>query len=1032
MLSALRSLPNKRVAFLGFVVVALAVAFWSGSRYPQLDEKAFMGGDIKLEDPLSFDAVVQLQTGDPLAKRIAYSTINWLHTNKQGMTFGVLLGATFLTLLRLFRRRSYVSGFGNTLLGVVMGAPLGVCVNCAAPVAKGLHHAGARIETTLAAMVSSPTLNVVVLTMLFAIFPPFIAVTKMAFTLLFILVAIPLMARYLFRAELAESVEAAACALPETVAIRPNETWLEAALGAARDLLGNLWFIVRTTVPLMFLAGLLGAALIHLVPLATLSTVGSGAITMTLIAAAGLFLPVPMAFDVVICAALLAAGMPILYVTILLFTLGIYSVYSYFIVANTISKRVAFGMFVVLGAMGLLAGTTADAYNKWELRRMMDFIDEELGAPGAGERDGAALQGVSGIIGGALAAVETTPGSPDIAVRRIDYQPRSPAAEKPFTRLEGPALGLDKPNRFSVQDFWGPFFHGYGLASGDVNNDGWVDVVSGSEAGVLLYINREGKSFDSNEIDVPAARDLNVLVVALVDINNDGWLDIYFATYREGNYYILNDHGRFTGKNFIKASNKGAVLAHAVAFGDIDRDGDLDAVLGNWFFGIPKEIPPIQSQNKVQINEKGIFREENLDGVTGETLSVLLSDFNGDGQLDLLVGNDFVQPDVFYLGDGSGAFREIVREDGAIPVTTWFTMSIDTADINNDLRMDLYIVGIAAGGTGKGAQIKVREAREYCTDVVDPTHKAACARNIETRKFYHFAKTHQPSDVRQCRRISNEAERQACMAMMLMKTAIRERNKDICQHIERIPGNQERATFLCNGFFEQGIYTTEEEYTRAVPQVFNRNVLLVGSEGGKFVDKAEEMNVDITGWGWNGKIADLDNDEWQDIYVVNGTWLQTEKVPSNLYFSNRKGQGFVDKTDEFGLDDYMIVSAYTYVDFDNDGDLDIITNSVNGPLKAFVNNEPSNNSISVDLRDHRGNRFGIGSKVIIHYGGASRRQVREIKAGGGYMSYDPPVAHFGLGAFEEVNRMEIIWSTGERTEIEGPFHSRALYRIERR
>ena len=97
-----------------------------------------------------------------------------------------------------------------------------------------------------------------------------------------------------------------------------------------------------------------------------------------------------------------------------------------------------------------------------------------------------------------------------------------------------------------------------------------------------------------------------------------------------------------------------------------------------------------------------------------------------------------------------------------------------------------------------------------------------------------------------------------------------------------------------------------------------------------------------------------------------------------------------------------------------------------------MNNEPSNNSISVDLRDHRGNRFGIGSKVIIHYGGASRRQVREIKAGGGYMSYDPPVAHFGLGAFEEVNRMEIIWSTGERTEIEGPFHSRALYRIERR
>ena len=161
--------------------------------------------------------------------------------------------------------------------------------------------------------------------------------------------------------------------------------------------------------------------------------------------------------------------------------------------------------------------------------------------------------------------------------------------------------------------------------------------------------------------------------------------------------------------------------------------------------------------------------------------------------------------------------------------------------------------------------------------------------------------------------------------------------------------------------------------------------------------------------------------------------MQPEKVPSNFYFSNRQGQGFLEKADEFGLDDYMIVSAYTYVDMDNDGDLDIITNSVNGPLKIFVNNESTNTSISVELRDHRGNRFGIGSKVIIRYGGGdSRRQIREIKAGGGYMSYDPAVVHFGLGAFEEVDKMEIIWSTGERTEIEGPFRSGALYRIERR
>ena len=56
--------------------------------------------------------------------------------------------------------------------------PLGVCVNCAAPIAKGLYAGGARAETTLAAMIASPTLNIVVLTMLFGLFPFYMALTK--------------------------------------------------------------------------------------------------------------------------------------------------------------------------------------------------------------------------------------------------------------------------------------------------------------------------------------------------------------------------------------------------------------------------------------------------------------------------------------------------------------------------------------------------------------------------------------------------------------------------------------------------------------------------------------------------------------------------------------------------------------------------------------------------------------------------------------------------------------------------------------
>jgi hypothetical protein len=217
---------------------------------------------------------------------------------------------------------------------------------------------------------------------------------------------------------------------------------------------------------------------------------------------------------------------------------------------------------------------------------------------------------------------------------------------------------------------------------------------------------------------------------------------------------------------------------------------------------------------------------------------------------------------------------------------------------------------------------------------------------------------------------------------------------------------------------------------RAIPQTHNRNVLLA-RDGEAWVNRAPDQGIENTGWSWTGKFADLDSDEWQDLYVVNGTWLKPSRVPSNVFFRNLGGGGFENATTGSGLEDYLIVSAYTYLDLDNDGDLDIVTNSVNGPFRVYRNNETRNHALSVELRDHRGNSFGIGSKITIHYAGGRRHQIREIKSGGGFLSYDAPVAHFGLGHFDTVERIEVAWSTGETTRHEGPFPADAQYRIER-
>jgi len=370
-------LSNKRVLFI-FAIIAVATAtFWSGSRYPSLDEKAVMGGSARLEDPLSFEASIQIQPGDGSLQRIAYTTVNWVETNLEGMAFGLLIGACLLTLIGMIPVRGQRNGFINTLIGVAVGTPLGVCVNCSAPVAKGMHDGGARLETTLATMFSSPTLNIVVLSMLFSIFPLYLTVIKLSQTLFFILVLIPLLSRWVFKQEQQLTYDDAACAITPPALAPIHESLWCSVREASVQLIRNLGYIVVRTVPLMLLAGLLGATVAHMVPLQSLVNADPTVLSVALVAIVGIFLPVPVAFDLVLVAVLLAAGAPMIYSMTLLFTLGIFSVYPFFIVWSSISRRVAITLTAVLLVIGLVGGLVAEVVHQSELRQMMKFLEQQ-------------------------------------------------------------------------------------------------------------------------------------------------------------------------------------------------------------------------------------------------------------------------------------------------------------------------------------------------------------------------------------------------------------------------------------------------------------------------------------------------------------------------------------------------------------------------------------------------------------------------------------------------------------------------------
>jgi hypothetical protein len=168
-------------------------------------------------------------------------------------------------------------------------------------------------------------------------------------------------------------------------------------------------------------------------------------------------------------------------------------------------------------------------------------------------------------------------GNP-VSISATAFQPRSVSDDAPFTRYDGSLFGLHQANSFTPRDFYPPFFNGGGISSGDINRDGWPD--------------------------------------------------IFGTTYLQGNFYLLSDKGRFTSAGLIQPPRGNSVLSSTASFGDVDRDGDLDAVIGNWFAGASKKHPPPHSQNELWINENGVFKVQALPELVGETLSTLLSGWN--------------------------------------------------------------------------------------------------------------------------------------------------------------------------------------------------------------------------------------------------------------------------------------------------------------------------------------------------------------------------------------------------------------------
>jgi hypothetical protein len=264
------------------------------------------------------------------------------------------------------------------------------------------------------------------------------------------------------------------------------------------------------------------------------------------------------------------------------------------------------------------------------------------------------------------------------------------------------------------------------------------------------------------------------------------------------------------------------------------------------------------------------------------------------------------------------------------------------------------------------------------------------------------------------------------MVLRMALHAIKRKDPTLC---EKIATDYSKGRTLCESYFQPK--WLEMKRDEEIPMRALSNILLQGSAERPFEDVSKNTGTATAEWSWNAKFADLDNDEWQDLYVVNGV-LITQEFASNNFFRNNGGKNFSSEAEAVGLANRDHSSSYSYIDIDNDGDLDIIGNLLYGPFQVYINNEMKKNSITFKLLDQRGNRFCIGCRVIIHYGeGSKRHQMREVKASGGFHSFDAPQLHFGLNDHDEIRQVEIEWSTGEKTLLDHPFPANREYTISR-